>query len=191
MTYNTITLRDELKKQGVLINDIYDLVNSSKSYPAAIPILINFLRANVDDDNLKEGIIRALAVKEAKGKAGEILLQEFFKTPKDKMMLRWAIGNTMAIVMTENELDKVLEIIQDKENGIARQQFVIGLGKFKSEKVENILINLLDDEMVAAHALDALGKIKSKMAINKINNLLYHPNHLLRKEAQKALKRIA
>lgn len=191
MTYNAITLRDELKEVGVLIENIYDLVNSSKSYPAAIPILIDFLKANLDEDNLKEGIIRALAVKEAKGKAGETLLQEFFKTPKDKMMLRWAIGNTMAIVMTENEVDKVLEIVQDKENGIARQQFVLGLGKFKSEKVENVLINLLDDDVVAAHALDALGKLQSKKAITKINNLLYHSNPLLRKEAQKALKRIA
>jgi hypothetical protein len=40
------------------------------------------------------------------------------------------------------------------------------------------------------HALDALGKMKSVSAKEKIRSLLTHPKSNVKKEARKALKRI-
>ncbi|MNL32232.1 hypothetical protein D3C87_1540690 [compost metagenome] len=68
--------------------------------------------------------------------------------------------------------------------------FVFALGKIKSAEVEDVLINLLNDDEVIAHALIALGKIKSQKAKDKIAILTDHPKPLVRKEAQKALKKI-
>jgi HEAT repeat protein len=50
---------------------------------------------------------------------------------------------------------------------------------------------LLDDEEVAPYAIEALGRIKSRKAKEKIAALTNHPNPLIKKEAQKALKRIS
>lgn len=184
-------VRSELQKAGIEVDGIYDLVNTSDAYPKAIPVLLNLLKTDaLVDDRIKEGVIRALAVKEAKGLANNVLLEEFYKIPKEKMLLRWVIGSTMEVITTENEVDEIIKIVRDKSNGMSRQLFVEALGKIKSEKIENVLIELLEDEEVVPHALNALGKLKSKQAKPYINQLLHHKNSLFRKEAQKALKKI-
>jgi len=130
-------------------------------------------------------------VREAIGKASPVLLEEYRKAPKDKTALRWAIGNTIFTTITEGDVESILPIVQDKDNGMSRQMFVAALGKVKSEKAENILIKLLDDEEVTPHALEALGRLKSKKAKEKITTLTSHPKALIRKEAQKALKKVS
>lgn len=182
-------IKSELAKVGVAVNDIYDLVNTDKPYPAAVPVLLNLLQEGIEHIGIKEGVVRALAVKEAIGKASPVLIAEYNRTPKDKMLLRWAIGNTIYTTITEDDVESILPIIQDKTNGTSRQMFVAALGKIKSEKVEDVLISLLDDEEVTPHALEALGRLKSKKAKEKISMLTNHPKALIRKEALKALKK--
>ncbi|WHT38271.1 HEAT repeat domain-containing protein [Myroides sp. mNGS23_01] len=155
-------IKTELEKVGISINDIYDLVNTNESYPTAVPVLLNLLETGIDDMGTKEGVVRALAVKEAIGKASPILIAEYNRVPKDKMLLRWAIGNTIYTTITKDDVESILPIVQNKTNGISRQMFVAALGKVKIENVENVLINLLDDDDVIAHALEALGRMKSK-----------------------------
>jgi hypothetical protein len=186
---DALIVKQELDKIGLKIDDIYDLVNSDKTYHEAIPVLLDLLK-RVEHDGVKEGIIRALAVNEAKGKADSLLIDEFFRVPKEKLLLRWVIGNTMEVVISNNVLDKVIKIINDKSNGMSRQMFVLALGNLSSPKCEDALIEVLNDEEVAPQALEALGKLKSQKAINKINNLTKHKNSLIRKEAKKALKEI-
>jgi HEAT repeat protein len=181
---------EELQQVGITISNIYDLVNTTKSYSQGLPILIELLRKGIPDDKLKEGVIRSLAVKEAKGLAGATLLEEYNRIPKDKMMLRWAIGSALEVVVTGEELEPVINIVKDRTNGMSRQMFVLALGKLPSEKTEQILIESLDDEEVVAQAIDALSKLKSKKAKTKITELLNHFNPLIRKEALKAIKKI-
>jgi HEAT repeat protein len=119
-----------------------------------------------------------------------VLLDEYNKIPKDKMLFRWAIGNTVYITITEDDVDRILPIILDKENGMSRQMFIVALGKVASVKAEDVLIKLLDDDEVAAQALEALGRMKSKKAREKILTLTSHPKALIKKEAQKTLKKL-
>ena len=146
----------------------------------------------IDDVKEKEGIVRSLAVKEAIGKAGTILINEYNRIPKDQVNYGWVIGSTMYTVIVKEDVLSVLEIVSNKENGMSRQMFVMALGKVKSEKErsEDVLICLLDDDEVASHALDALGKLRSKKAADKIRTLVNHERSSIRKEAVKALKRI-
>lgn len=183
-------LVEDLKKAGLNITSSWDLVNTKSSYKPAIPILLEHLSKPYHLKN-KEGIVRALAVKEAIGKASPILIAEYNRTPKDKTLLRWAIGNTIYTTITENDVESILSIVQEKTNGMSRQMFVAALGKVKSEKAENVLINLLDDEEVTLHALEALGRMKSSKAKEKIAMLTNHPKALIRKEALKALKKVS
>lgn len=184
-------VKSELAKAGISVNDIYDLVNTDKPYPTAVPALLNLLQEGIEHIGIKEGIVRALAVKEAIGKASPVLIAEYNRTPKDKTLLRWAIGNTIYITITDDDVESILPIVRDKTNGMSRQMFVAALGKVKAEKAEEVLIQLLDDEEVTTHALEALGRMKSKKAKDKISMLSNHPKALIRKEAQKALKKIS
>lgn len=81
-------IKSELAKVGINIDDIYDLVNTNKPYPAAVPVLLDLLKEGIEHTGIKEGVIRALAVKEAIGKASPVLLDEYDKISKDKMLLR-------------------------------------------------------------------------------------------------------
>ncbi|SFI85097.1 hypothetical protein SAMN04487893_101367 [Myroides guanonis] len=107
------------------------------------------------------------------------------------MLLRWAIGNTIYITITEDDVEQILHIIQDKENGMSRQMFVAALGKTTSGKAEDVLIKLLDDDEVVVQALEALCRMKSKKSIEKILTLINHPKALVKKEAQKVLKKLS
>ncbi|MEN5193216.1 HEAT repeat domain-containing protein [Sphingobacterium faecium] len=183
-------LIDDLKKVGINIKSIWDLVNTKLSYKPAIPVLIEHLSKPYHLKN-KEGIIRALAVKEAKGVACRAIIDEYNKGPKTlSTSYRWVFGNTMVVIITPEYVDDVIAIVSDKSNGISREMFVIALAKVRSEKTENLLISLLEDEDVVLSALEALGMMKSKKAIDKILMLTNHSKSEVKKIAKKILKKL-
>jgi hypothetical protein len=185
----TLDLISELKEVGYDFNDVWEMVNTKEPYPKAIRILLKYLHKDYHDKN-KEGIVRALTVKEAVGIASPFLIDEYNKTPKDKLALRWAIGNAIYATATKNDIESILSIIQDNKNGISRQMFIRALGKIGSEKVESVLIKLLDDDEATLDALEALVRLKSKKAKDKISLLVNHPKSSIRNAAQKALIKI-
>jgi HEAT repeat protein len=182
-------LSEELKDAGTKYTDPWDLVNTPESYPEAIDILIKHLPRQYHKRN-KEGIVRALTVKEAKGKANDALIAEYNRVSKENDSLRWAIGNAIWFIVTKNDLKSIFKIVENKENGESRSRFIQALGKIKSEESEAVLIKLLNDKEVAVYALQSLGKLKSKKAREKVYMLTNDSNVLIKKEAQKALKKI-
>ncbi|OBX25064.1 hypothetical protein A9996_11975 [Gelidibacter algens] len=187
MNEEASTLVDELNGIGLNISSIWDLVNTRKKYPRAISILLKHLVKDYSEKN-KEGIVRALTVKEAIGKATPTLIDEYMKLSKDQTILRWTIGNAIFKTITKHDVDRIIPIIKDKENGISRQMFVAALGKVNLQNVENVLIDLLDDDEVVVQAIKALGQLKSLKAREKIVVLSKHSNKLIKTEAENALK---
>ena len=77
-----IDLVSELNMGGLSITTIWDLVKTKKAYPSGtIDILIKHIGIDYHK-TIKEGIIRSLIVKEAKGKAIPSLIKEYEKTDK-------------------------------------------------------------------------------------------------------------
>ncbi len=183
-------LRKALANCGVDADDVYDLVNGKVRYSTAIPVLVRLLEDGITDQATREGVIRALAVKEARGYAGPALIREFHRTPKEAELLRWTIGNAMEVIMTDDCTGAVIQIVRDTNNGMARQMFVLALGNVKNEEAEQALMSLFEDAEVAPQAIRALGKMKSRRAKQAIRKLLRHSRPLIRQEAMKALKRI-
>lgn len=116
----TENLLNEIERNGLKVNKLWDLVNTNDSYPEAIDILTEHLVRPYHHRN-KEGIIRALGVKEAGLKTFRALLEQYPKAENDSM--RFAIinslyniikGNTPKKLMTEtNESDILIkELIQ-------------------------------------------------------------------------------
>ncbi len=183
-------IKNELLKVGISINGIYDLVNTRVRYPEAVPLLIDIVDKKFDDIHIQEGVVRALTVKEATGKANATLLSVYNNTSKEKDLFRWIIGNAFNTIITKNDIEEILQIIQDKTNGESRQMFVLALGKVKPTQAEDILIDLLDDDDVLVHTISTLGRMKSQRAREKILLLNSHSKTFIRNSAKAALKKI-
>lgn len=180
------------ERVGLSINSVFDLVNSKTAYPSAIPILLECL-PQTSEKWIKEGIVRALSVKEARGKADSALVREFKSiSPDDKehQSLKWAIGNALSIVGTNSVADDLFEIVQDVRHGKAREMVVVALGNLSDPRGPEVLLKLLDDDEVCGHAVLAIAKLKLRQAVPKIQRLTEHGKPWVRKEAKKAILKL-
>lgn len=186
---------EALAAAGVRVQSVFDLVNTRQSYPAAIPVLMDCLD-RVDNLAIKEGLVRSLTCKEARGVAGTKMLRLFQSIPPnasaEDQLLKWAVGNCLKVVATEDLFDDLVDLVRDTRHGKAREMVVVALGEMRRRRDEAIaaLMELLQDDQVVGHAVVALAKLRAKEAEAKIQDLIGHPKEWIRREAEKALNRI-
>ena len=159
-------------------------------YRLAIPILMKWL-PQVTYAFLKDDIVRTLSVPWAKPAAAPLLIEEYRKLQgPPQAATRWAIGNALEVVAVDSVFEDLVQIATDGRYGSDREMVVLALGKMKNHEAVEVLIRLLDDEDVAGHAVTALGKLKAPEALPHLERFVKHPKDWIRKEAQKAIKRI-
>jgi len=179
----------DLSQVGLYIDSIGDLYNKRFDYKIAIPILLHWL-PRVKNPFVKEDIVRALTVPWARHtKASELLVEEF-RCIDDDNALKWAIGNALSVVADDTVLSDIIEFIKESKHGQAREMLVVALGNMKTPDVKYFLIELLENEDLAGHAIMALGKLKAKEARPAIERLIAHPKSWIRREAKKALAKL-
>jgi len=184
-----VPLLTELAAAGFVVSHPQELV---KEFPQkeVVPILLKWLPRLIRP-NTKESVVRALSVPWAKPIATIPLINEFRNAPSSENTgLKWAVGNALEVLANDDVFDDIVELVTNRQHGIARQMPVMALGKMKNPRAADILIGLLDDDDVVAHALAALKKLKAKQAIPYIEKLINHPRALVRKEANLALKKL-
>lgn len=180
----------DLEKAGYKLNWISDLYQQEAPYTDAIPILLSWL-PRIDNKDIKETIVRALSVPWTPPSAAALLIEEFKRVQDSTdIRLRWAIGNALSVIADDNAFTGVAALAQDKQYGRTREMVALALGNMKDPRAVDVLIGLLDDDEVAGYALIALGKLRAKKARDKIETFLTHPKAWVRKEAQRALKKI-
>jgi len=186
----------EMAELGLSIESPWDLVNTKRSYRAAIPVLIGWLERADDDvpaherSRFREALVRSLAVKQARGVAAPALLREFRRSDASSDY-RWAVGNTLEVVADDTVFDEVADLARDRGYGRDRQMVVLALARMTNPGAVDVLSEVLDDETVAGHAVMALGRLKASRARSVIEGCLDHPQPWVRKEAKKALAKIA
>ena len=74
----------DLADSGIQVRSVYDLVNARWSYPSAIPVLIKHLRFPYDH-RIREGIARALTVKESRGNSAREILEQLKREPEKQI----------------------------------------------------------------------------------------------------------
>ena len=192
----TINRRDstpvlaDLVKAGFEIVRISDLYNKKYNYKTAIPVLLRWL-PQIENMDVKEDIVRALSVSWAKPVAAPVLIDEFRKIQNESSTgIKWAIANALSVVANDRVFADIVDLAQDPKHGTARQMLAVSLGNMKDSRAQDVLINLLDDDEVAGHAIMGLGKLKSKKAHQAIERFLNHPKTWVRNEAKKALAKI-
>lgn len=182
-----------LKKVGVEVKSVYDLVNSTRNYSEAIPVLIEYVQ-KVQTPQILEGVVRALTVKEARGIASKPLIKFFeeYETMGDsaKELTKWTIGNALEVISDQTILEDLIRLAKDKKHGMSRDMLPRAIGKLKPENLENHMIDFLEDEDLVKSAIYVLGRMKSQKAVNKISTYLKHEKSGIREEAEKALAKI-
>lgn len=103
-------LMADLAKAGYHIDSVFDLVNTSDSYPEAIPVLLRHLPVTTHPV-LRQGIGRALAVVEAEGLAGPALLAELHRERDAET--RWVFANTLTIVADRKDAEQLKALVDD------------------------------------------------------------------------------
>jgi len=183
----------ELRNAGIEVESIFDLVNSRRSYKEAIPVLLRVL-PTLEDSWIKEGVVRAIAVPGAPEDVARVLVREFKNiapdAPPAQQQLKWAIGNTLSIVAQDHHLDLIAQLVREKVHGKAREMLAAALANMKDPRAIDILLELLDDDVVAGHAVMALGRLKAKKAERALERFLTNPNPWIREQAERALGRI-
>lgn len=143
-----------LRKAGISVNSVWDLVNTSQPYPKALPVLIEHLTGSYHP-RILEGIARALAVRDpfAIEYAWPVALDLYLRTEPEEAVkepemrgFKDGLAVTLSVLCTEERLSKVFELIGDSNHGGSRAFLIDGLRKFrKNEKVKEFLESLYDD----------------------------------------------
>ncbi len=179
----------ELTESGVKVKDLSQLINQPIDYQGAISILLKWLPL-VDNIDVKTTLVRALTVKWARPVAARPLIEEYLKAPMDETDIKWAIGNALSVVADDGVFDDVVAIARDRKHGRTREMFALALGNMKDPRTVAVLVELLDNEEVAGHALVALRKLAPVEAREAIERFVDFPKTWVRNEAQRALAKI-
>lgn len=182
-------LLTELAAAGFVVRRLQELATE---FPCkeVIPILLKWLPKLTRAD-AKESVVRSLSVPWAKPFAVKPLVEEFRNTPDNMAGLKWAIGNALEVLASDEIFEEIAQLAQDKKHGKAREMLTMALGKMKNPKTVDVLINLLNDDEVVGHALIGLRKLKAKKARSLIESLVNHPKTWVRNEAKQALQKMA
>lgn len=107
-------LRNELHRLGYPVKWVWDFVNTAQSYPDAIPVLVDHLQRPYSDE-VREGIARSLAVREARGEAGDAIVAVLREGGLGDQ-LRWALANTLTIVADRSNRDAIKALLDTETN---------------------------------------------------------------------------
>jgi hypothetical protein len=181
-------LRDELRSLGYPRDALERFVTNRLEVGEAVPVLLRAL-PEVDDPTVEEQIVRALTTRETKRSnpdAASILVAEFEQA--DDRSLKWAIGNALSEIADPDDFEEIARVARDKRHGKAREMLAVALGNMRGEpRAVDVLIELLDDDEMAGHAIIGLRKLKAKEAKERIEPFRKHDKGWVRDEAKRAV----
>lgn len=147
----------ELQAVGLEIESVDDLISTSERYAAAIPILLKHIQMPYSDA-AREVIARSLAVPEPEvRKAWPMLVREYrkapmgwgIKRPGDTKELRLGaksgLACALAVAVTDETLEELIAIAQDRAQGESRLLLLSALRKSKDPLAKRAIEELASD----------------------------------------------
>ena len=192
--HETRELVDTMRTVGLELEESADLLETSLSgHRTAIEPLVALFR-RFKRREVKEMIARGLADRAARGIAEEGLLEEWFRTPLrfENLAYLWTLGLALAKVATDKSFETIARILRDRRYATARQELALFLVRAKDPRAIEILNELIDDDDVTLHVIEALGKrkdSKSPVAAEKLRRVCEWDWPFARKCAKKLLKK--
>lgn len=135
-------LLKDLAAAGFRVASVWDLVNTSSSYQAAIPVLLAHLPRPYAD-RTRDGIARALAVPAA-AQAWPTLLAQY-RAAKNDSEVKSGLAAALAATCTENRIEELVGLARDSSNGSSRVLLLGRLRKSPSNAASQALADLPND----------------------------------------------
>lgn len=149
----------DLHAVGLEINSVWDLVNTSVPYPAALPVLLKHLERGGYPERVMEGLGRALAVKPA------VVFWERLKA-------RWlgardpgeedGAAVALAASATKAQLDDLLSFLSVDERGQSRIYFIRPILRVGGERGRDVVEGLRADPVFGLEATALLKRRKPR-----------------------------
>ncbi|RXD97832.1 hypothetical protein, partial [Xanthomonas perforans] len=156
-----------LESAGCPVKSVWDLVNTTKPYPEAIPVLVDHLRADYPS-RIKEGIIRALAVPDSRP-YWSVLVDLLDTAPRSPDNLRWAAACALSGAADESVIDDVIRIIKDDNLGFDRAPLLTAVARSKDAKAQMLLHELRDHPVLGKEVkkMRRVGRLKTSAGKTK------------------------
>lgn len=139
----------DLRAVGVQVDSVWDLVNTSEPYPAALPVLMEHLERGGYPERVMESLGRALAVKPSVA---------FW----DRLKARWLDARdpgeqdgaavALAACATKKQLDDLIEFLSVEERGESRIYFIRSIVRVGGDRGYEVLDSLRDDPVLGQAA---------------------------------------
>jgi hypothetical protein len=138
------TLLRELAAVGVKVSTVWDLVNTSASYTAALPTLLDHLKRPYSDGT-REGIARALAVRATRPIGWSVLVEEFEKTEPSNNRVKDGIAVALAGSSDDAVISELIELAKDKRHGDSRLLLLLGIKRSRRPEAKEAICELAAD----------------------------------------------
>ena len=151
-------LIEELQSVGVVVNSAWDLVNKSGEHPKVLPILLDHLQRPYPAP-VREGIARALAVREAKfawDRLKQLYQNEREARPKDGLAV------ALAAIADDKKIEDVIRLAKDATNGSSRVLLLSALERSRNPQAHKILTELESDQDLKKEIPIILRRLKKK-----------------------------
>lgn len=139
----------DLRGAGVQVHSVWDLVNTSEPYPAALPVLMEHLERGGYPERVMESLGRALAVKPSVA---------FW----DRLKARWLEARdpgeedgaavALAACATKAQLDDLIGFLAVSERGQSRIYFIRPILKVGGDRGREVVDGLRKDPMFGKEA---------------------------------------
>jgi len=132
---------------------------------AAVPVLVDWL-PRAKTPLVKERIVRSLTgEKAATPDALAPLVDEFRRAGNEEWALKWAIGNALSTLADASITNDLVELASDRRHGRSREMLMAALARTKDPQALELLVELVDDDEVAGHAISALRSLGPKSSL--------------------------
>lgn len=136
-------LVDELRAAGYDVESAWDLVNTPGSYPPALPILLAHLPRPYPDE-IRDGIARALAVRETKA-VGWDELTWMYRDEQQESRTKGGLAVAIAAAADREVIGDVIDLVRDRRHGSSRLLLLRALTRSKDPRARETLVDLKDD----------------------------------------------
>jgi len=134
----------ELAAVGVKVSTVWDLVNTSASYTAGLPILLDHLKRQYSDGT-REGIARSLAVRATRAIGWSVLVDEFEKTEPSNTRVKDGIAVALAGASDDTVILELIELAKEKRHGDSRLLLLRGIKRSRRPEAKEAIEKLAMD----------------------------------------------
>ena len=182
----------ELAAVGHPVERVWDLVETKEKYPAAIPVLVQWIPRVADDPAAADWVLRAIGKPWAK-EAVPGLLEQFTVDNYDEH-LRWLIADALGRLWRYVPTEALAALASDPRwDGPSREMLLQALGKQArtKEQARAAVVAAVSDPIIGGHALQWIAKHDLPVDRKLIEPFLTDDRPCARADAKKIINRTA